>query len=511
VSAVLAIVERPAQTFARLSRALSMRTLVLCLLSLQAVALVPWLFAPGAPMDEGGILAYAGLVYRGYLPMRTIRAFYGPLNSYLVGGVMKLVGSSLDVERLIGLGYRLLIAVTLLSLARRRGRTAVVAAAGVLMLLPPGGGISASASRASLGCCCLAVLFASDRRVVAAGCAAGVAVLLRYDFVLPVAASAVPWLVSWRCRRLRIAALGAFLATAGGGYAVYVGAVGIEGVRVSAHLLRIGESARRLPFPPLSTPAGTLLALSLGAILVLGTAGWRLRGAEEGLAYLSVALLSIALLPYVLGRADRTHVLTVALPSITLAAAALPAAVAGLGDRVRTLIRAALTTAIAGVAMLMLVYVVRLTPPRAYDVSYGGRSFLLANPRIAHDASLAVARADALAPPGGRLFVGPGDLRRTVYDDAYLYYLLPRLKPATFFITLDPGVTVFPPHELSAELPQANVIILDRLYDTVTEPNSSRVFGSPAPNTVVRDDFCRRGRFGPFLVFLRCVHESTPS
>ena len=34
---------------------------------------------------------------------------------------------------------------------------------------------------------------------------------------------------------------------------------------------------------------------------------------------------------------------------------------------------------------------------------------------------------------GERLLVGPSDLRRTWYSDAFFYYLFPELTPATYF------------------------------------------------------------------------------
>src|SRR6266508_3015624 len=80
--------------------------------------LVPWLFAPGSPMDEGGILAYADRVLHGDVPMRDLHSFYGPLNSYLIGLVFKVVGSNLYAERVVGLLYRLALAAALLALVR---------------------------------------------------------------------------------------------------------------------------------------------------------------------------------------------------------------------------------------------------------------------------------------------------------------------------------------------------------------------------------------------------------
>jgi len=44
-----------------------------------------------------------------------------------------------------------------------------------------------------------------------------------------------------------------------------------------------------------------------------------------------------------------------------------------------------------------------------------------------------------MSKPGERLLVGPSDLRRTWYSDAFFYYLFPELTPATRFIEMDPS------------------------------------------------------------------------
>ena len=52
----------------------------------------------------------------------------------------------------------------------------------------------------------------------------------------------------------------------------------------------------------------------------------------------------------------------------------------------------------------------------------------------------AVDELAASAEPGDRLLVGPSDLRRTWYSDVFVYWLLPELDPATYFIEMDPGL-----------------------------------------------------------------------
>jgi hypothetical protein len=454
-------------------------------------------------MDEGTILAYANLVFRGYIPMRDVRWLYGPLYPYVLAAIFEVTGGSLYSERLVGLVYRLLASVALIALVRRRGAIVIVGTVALLtLMLPTQQGLEASASRAALASACVAIALARERRPLAAGAAAGIAVLMRYDWVLPIALCSLPWLATWTWRsRVRAASGFTILAAL---YVPYIAVGGLGNVGREVNLLRTVESTRRLPISNWPTPAGSLFDLMLFSIALLLVLGFRARRREEGPIFLSVAFLGIGLIPYAISRADLDHVSIGATAPIALLALALPVARAELRPFGHPAVSNLIVASLALGVLLMLLYTLpsRLGP--AYAVSHHGRSFLIGNAEQAANAQRAVALADRLAPRNGRLFVGPGDLRRTVYGDSYIYYLLPRLRPATFFIFLDPGVTTSKPHRLAVELRHADVLILNRAYDVVTEDNRSRIYGPSAPNRAVAQDFCRRGRFGSFLVFARC-------
>jgi hypothetical protein len=480
-------------------------------LAFQAAVLLPWLSAAGSPMDEGSVLTYADRAIQGDVPMRDLRSFYGPLNSYLVGGVFKLAGPSLYAERILGLVYHLVLAAALVTLVRRRGLLATAGAALLLVLLPPPLGPGAFAASGALASSCVAILLASNRRPFAAGAAAGIAVLLRFDWLVPVVLLSLPYLVAWPGRgRLRgLAGFTLMIAT----YVPYLALVGLANVKVAAKQLREGQEGRTLSLPHPPTYPGDVFYLMLFALLVLVVVGLRRRRTDEGLVFLSVALLGMGLLPYALVRADRAHIVIAATAPIVLLAAAWPAAleefrtsISRASARLPARLRIGLVvTGLALVALLSLSLLAgaRLRPGKSYAVSHDGRSFRLKYENSARTAELAVERADSIAPPDGRLFVGPADLRRTTYADSYMYFLLPRLQPATFYIALDPHVTERAPHRLVSELPRADVLILNRAYDAVTEANVSAQFGSPAPNRVVARSFCLRAKFGSFLVYAR--------
>jgi hypothetical protein len=101
-----------------------------------------------------------------------------------------------------------------------------------------------------------------------------------------------------------------------------------------------------------------------------------------------------------------------------------------------------------------------------------------------------------VSEPGDRLFVGPRDLRQTPYSDAFLYYLLPDLPPATRYIEMDPGVADAEGSGLAEDLASADVVILSRVWDAWVEPNDSREIGSDEPVRVLEDRFCLVGSYG---------------
>ena len=113
-----------------------------------------------------------------------------------------------------------------------------------------------------------------------------------------------------------------------------------------------------------------------------------------------------------------------------------------------------------------------------------------------------IADLDRMSRPGERLFVGPVDLRSTVYSDAFFYHLFPELDPATYFIEMDPGIANAPNSRLADDVRSADWLILTRFWAGWIEPNDSTVFGSDAPNQVVENDFCLRGSYQYDLVRL---------
>lgn len=140
--------------------------------------------------------------------------------------------------------------------------------------------------------------------------------------------------------------------------------------------------------------------------------------------------------------------------------------------------------------------------------SRDGRSFPFNSFKAAATVSVLVKSLDAISAPGDRLFVGPADLRRTNYSDTYLYHLLPKLTPATYFLEMNPESANRPGSRLAADVATADWLVLNKAWDPWNEPNRSILYGSNAPNAVVQRDFVPRGEFGTFTVFQRKTPRS---
>ena len=113
---------------------------------------------------------------------------------------------------------------------------------------------------------------------------------------------------------------------------------------------------------------------------------------------------------------------------------------------------------------------------------------------------------ERISKPGDTLFVGTGDLRKTPYSEAFLYYLLPDLVPATRYIEMDPGVANAEDSGLADELRHADVAILSSIRDDWNEPNASVLDGPDEPNRVLAEDFCLVQSYGDGL-FGRGLYE----
>ena len=482
--------------------------------------LAPSTVGRGSEMDEGAVVAYPSRVLDGLVPHRDFLTFYGPGNLWLVAGAFATFGESVGTERAVGMLYRLIIVLAVFLLGLRLAGSMAGVIAGVIATVLMGEELVwayATYGALAFGLLGLALLSwsttaSSERRreigLAAAGLAGGAAVLVRFDFGPAVVLAALP-LLTLVPARTRWWYAGGF-SGAMTMYGFHLALVGPERIaRVVGDLLATGPG-RELPLPrpwvypaTLLTGAGLILML----FLVVGAVLWRRRRyVPVPQALVAISLFELAVLPWTLFRPDPSHIRPIAIVPLSL----LPAlALFAIGA---VTLHQSLRRGISLAAVALTLAAVLVSGDFTLDRARAVRSVPSAYREFYDDdsvgARLAVERVRSLARPGESLFVGPQDLRRTNYGPTYMYFLLHELRPASYYMEMNPGTANREGSGLPEELRRADWLILTSEWDAWDEPNESTVFGPSEPNEVVRDLFCARFEAGQYRLYERCDRVS---
>lgn len=403
---------------------------------------------------------------------------------------------------------------------------------------------------------------AGRRTLFLAGLVAGFALLFRPDLIVALGLSLgvlLVWALDWDRRRQLVLGLVAgcspylvHLLLAGPGNAI----TGM--VTEPVFDLRPG---RKLPFPPPTDhftsflnrayslrefpwplPAADqpmqiaiwfwILVAVCAALVVMGVQAKR-AGSPHGWRLLALGLLAVGLLPQAIQRSDTAHLSWVScvpfglLPAFVAETVRRRQATAAAGSLLSRPVvpRLAVLTPLA----LMLIfphftyrwyadYVVQSTgrDRPVWGIEHRGRFFYYGRQDVADAAEELLDDVEDVSEPGQRLIVGTGDLRKTPYSEAYLYFMLPQLEPGTHYIEMDPGVANADDSGLADELRASDVVILSTVYDDWDEPNTSRDLGSDEPNQVLDEEYCLHGSYGTngadrpvYELHVRCDRDTT--
>lgn len=511
----------------------------------------------GPPMEEGFMLVFPEQLLQGRLPHRDFLHLYGPGSLWMLAAVYEVFGVHVTVERLVGLLQHATVAYALYALLRPFGRVVATASAvtSVVILIGPLG-LSAMAWNAALACAVasLAVAAAATRasgrraRVLAvvAGVLAGASLLFRPDLVVAVTLATVAVVL-----RLAAPLRTRLLAGAGGALLLYVPHVLLSGIpesfrgmflepvfelrggrtlpvppswsEVDGFLQRAGGlrvSGWPFPMPSLSHQIHLWFWLVPGSIVVVLAVAVLLRRREPGSARTTslwpAALFGAGLITQAVQRPDTAHLAWVTGITFPL----LIPAVASLVQlrRPRWPSWTGVSLGVGAVAVL-LVAVIPFYPLRTYadlvGQSFGrnrfgfpierdGRTFYFGSEDGAASAQRVTDELERRAREGERLIVGPRDLSRTNYSDAFFYHLFPELVPGTRYIEMDPGIANAEGSGLAEELERNDWLILSDAWSGWTEPNDSAHAGSDAPNRVVEERYCSVEDAGTFELLRRC-------
>lgn len=499
-------------------------------------------------MEEGNILVVAAGILEGRLPHADVNYLYAPGTPWTVAGAFSLFGTTVAVERLVGLAHRLLLIWGVQRLARRWGlSTAACAALATWMVLAPFGliaypwvaGLSFLVAGAAL------VLDGEDRRSAAVGAAlCGLSVVHQIVF-LP-AALLVVGLTFNSADSDRRTRLGTGLVAGLSPLLLHLVLVGpramFDGMVVDP-IFRL-RAGRRLPLPPDPSDSGDFFArlddflrgpetlpgldrptqiAALFWLLIAGTAllviaAWRWRGSARNRLIVMVTVAA-ALVPMALQRPSPNHLKFVG--SWTVAVGVVVIA-GSLGRRLGRRSRHSapfitLAIVLGGLVLLAPHHIGRFSFNAFFDGPFNSSTATVVNDgrsipvgrgssaeSVASELEIVVTLADSLTRPGDRLFVGPADLTRTNYSDTFIYFLLPDLVPASRHLEMNPGLANRVGGNLAAELAEADLLILTPRFDGWSEPNSSVEPGDPSASAVVANQFCERGGTATWRIFTPC-------
>jgi hypothetical protein len=480
--------------------------------------------AAGEPMDEGMALVYPELVQHGAVPYRDFETVYGPANWWFLSGVYAVFGTNIYVERTVGLLYRVVCLIAIFAVSLRWGLT--VAASCILLAgsLLINTGIVALSWWGAMACAlsALGLLAASTTpwRCVGAGVVAGLAILFRVDVAPALCLAALPilWNLNWSRRLLLSGAAGVTAITPLLAVA-YVAGVGP--VLNDLFLLPVLHSspARNLPFSGVDFRLLLFFAVHLVAVVLNLAAGIiamrRFDHSRTTPVLLAVALFAAGITHQPYHRLDFIHLLFAAFITISLLPLSLLVLASAIrGQLLRPPFAGAFCAASAALLFLCmpsirngtiaaLAYPMGAMPGSFFLIKRNDRSFPLLSPSSAAMVEQMLEKLDLLSKPGERLFVGPADLRRTNYCDTFIYHLMPKLRPASHFLEMNPFSANAPGSRLSSDLEQADWLVLNRAWDDWPEQNRSRENGPDEPLLVVRNDFILVEEYGSFELFRR--------
>lgn len=489
------------------------------LIAFFAVAFAADLRAPAAPMDEGSLLVYPEMIRKGLLPYRDFETFYGPGNIFVLAGIYSVFGTSIAVERIAGLCYRLIILGAVFFIGRRRSLLlglGSIAIAGLLLTRNP---ISASTWIAALAGSCVALALIDSRTPGPSGLAglfAGASILCRPDLGPGVVIAFLPALLILE-RKSRIWFLfGLLIAVSGLIFFALTDRQNFYG-NILRYPVFVTHQARHLPLSSAPWQTKCLLALTTFAVTIeiaAASMAWRKRRPLCDVAALwALAILATSGLPLAFHRADFGHVLLGGLLAITF----LPLAFFTLfslgawSHHPRRCGALALSlVACALFATMTPAYVsgrdgrpVEGLRRTGVEIHRGSRAFFLADAVDAQISQRLIEALDRLVRPGQRFFVGTGDLSRTPYNDTFWYYLYPELVPATYFLEFNPKSANRSGSRLMSDLESSDWVLLNRRWDYWNEPNSSVERGSEGPNLVLRQQFAEVAECGSYLLLRR--------
>jgi hypothetical protein len=487
------------------------------------VPLWPGFERSAAPMDEGSLLVYPELILKGKLPYRDFETFYGPANLWVLSAAYAGFGPSIFVERAVGLIYRILILAAVFALVQRWSITLAIGCALItgFLLLPISLGAFAWTGGAMCTLWSIWMITRIDSRACCffGGILAGLALLFRPDLGPAAIFSGLPLFLLMTAPRRWIYLGGAGLALLPLAWLAAIAGPGEILNNLLLYPVIYSNPSRRLSIFLAEEYLVCLFIAHIVAVttnIFAGVLSLRANRRDPGARLLlGLALFGLCLTHQAAQRIDLAHVIfAVFVPlgllplSIFVIQSHLHAAIprwrdALLAAAIVLLLLQSIAPELAHVAHDKVLTGVGFRTKETHFIAEHGRSFPVSSMQTALSFGKMFDRLNTLASPGERLFVGPADLRRTNYNHTFVYHMMPQLRPATYFLEMNPQSANRPNSRLAADIATADWLVLDHDTDNWNEKNDSAKFGSDLPMQVVAQQFELCGRYGSCDLYRR--------
>lgn len=467
--------------------------------------------------DEGDLLTFPDLILRGYHPYVDFNPSYSPGNFYVLAVIYRIFGESVFVERVTSAVYWFLTIFALFLIGLRVSRATAfltgLTAVGYMSLFTSPGAHAHFVAYATTLFALLLVSKTAERDLESgrkfaflAGVLVGATGWFKQDIGIMALVSAITGFTSMEFRRLgRFFAGLALPACAMLAFGIFVGPGNlIDGLVVD--LLRM-EPGRVVPVELnlTSVVLSIYTAINVGGALITSTVGVprHLNCLLRSIAALSVSLAIGAL--HRLGPTDISYLgtIVVSLALVTLRIALIPWGYSR--NRIATISVMGFLAGLSPIFLVHHIYYSDATPVPTALVFSEGRTVPWGlfddsdgSPQPIMD------KINELSKAGQKLFVGSSDLRFANNNDVVFYYLLPKLRPASRYIEMNPGSANRADSGLAADVFGADWVILTSQFIHSEEPNGSAIPGSPAPNEVIRSHFCVRSRHAYWQLLEHC-------
>lgn len=477
----------------------------------------------GLEMDEGMTLMYPELILDGRVPQRDFETFYPPGNLWLLAGGYAVGGPSLATGRAAGLLCQTAILAGIAVLAWPAGPlvaiggAALAASALAIIGLTPFAWVNAFAPL--VWAVVLAAAGPGGRwgrwRGIGVGLLCAATITFRQDLLAAVA-GILAWSL-WRRRWEGWPWLAAGFAAGLLPLAAHTWVAGFASAwdQMVTRPVFEARAGRTLPLSAMGASDRIFASVVLAAICFNAAAAFRAwRGGRERVfeALALGTIVSAGALPQMLQRSDSIHIAFCAFVPFGLMPLAASVFRDASGKAWASAAAVAVPAAILGAMFLtpfpeVTARRVALAASGSYPtfpVSANGRIFFARSPRVMHAAQGVVDFLAERGKAGERVIVGAWCLSVAMCNDTFLYHLLyPKFVPGTYFLEMNPGSANRDGTVLAEEVTRADWVILNSVFRSWNEPNTSVEPGDQRADASLKEHFRIAARSGPFLVLCR--------